>query len=118
MSTFRSAVCIFSLIAAASSLQGCLAVALAPTALTLAAEGVFVHSTGQTITENLKEAILKAKAEGGGEDVKRSKAGAQSQEAALTRRRLAPLPPRKPAPPQPNDLVLVGHSGSIGQFVN
>lgn len=110
-------VCVLSLIVVSSSLQGCVAAALAPTALTLAAEGVSVHSTGQTITENLKDAILKSKAEGGGEYAKRSKAGAQSPEIELASRQLAPLPPRKPTPPN-KSLVLMGQANTIGNFVN
>ena len=39
-------------------LNGCVSTILVPVALNLAAEGVSIQTTGQTLTENLKEAML------------------------------------------------------------
>ena len=89
MVNIKPVVYVLSLVLVSSSLQGCVVAALAPTALTLAAEGVSVHSTGHTITENLKEAILKSKTEAAEED-------GPAQDVEVASRALAPLPPRKP----------------------
>lgn len=96
---------ILGLILMSSSLNGCVALALAPTALSLAAEGFSVHSTGQTITENLKDAILSRKSD----DVKKG-------EVEVASLRHPGFPPRKPTPPQKKQeqLNVTGPIGTIG----
>lgn len=97
-----------ALVALSLSLQGCVVAALAPTALTLAAEGVSVHSTGKTITENLKDAIIETKAEHAATD--------GSEEVASLR--IAPIPPRKPTPPRDEALTIKAEARAIGDFMN
>lgn len=132
----------------ALSLQGCVAAALAPTALSLAAEGVSVKSTGRTISENVKHAIVGEDGadDGQGEQMATLAAAGvvpvddpnydPEAEVAMIDRRIAPLPPRKPTPPGQADaaamahndaapnpatgdaLTLSGRARSIGDFIN
>jgi len=98
---------VLSLILMSSMLNGCVAIALAPTALSLAAEGFSVHTTGQTITENLKSAILGSDEE-----------GTDAETVEMASRNHPGLPPRKPEPPvqKAQALVITGPVGTIGNF--
>ena len=97
---------ILALVLISPLLNGCIAVALVPTALNLAAEGYSVHTTGQTITENIKDAILDAQKDDSKESV---------QVASL---RHPAIPPRKPTPPQKqvDMFVMTDTVGTIGKF--
>ena len=102
---YKSIGYILGLILMSSTLNGCIALALAPTALSLAAEGLSVHATGQTITENLKEAILNSQKDDEPKD--------ELQVASLN---YPGFPPRKPTPPQnkQDELSITGPIGTIG----
>jgi len=101
---YKSIGCVLGLILMSSMLNGCVAVALVPAVLNLAAEGVSVQTTGQTITENIKDAIRNANSDGEVVEV-----------AALQH---PGFPPRKPTPPQkqPELFAISGPVGMIGKF--
>lgn len=106
---------VLAVAAMALSLQGCVAAALAPTALSLAAEGMSVHSTGKTISENLKTVILDTKGDKTGDGP--SMGDDQSEQLASLN--IAPIPPRKPAAPARNDgLMIKAQARAIGDFLN
>jgi len=105
---YRSLGLILALAFMTPMLNGCVAIALAPTALSLAAEGFSVHTTGQTLTENLKDAILDSQSE---EEAK--------AEAVFVASLSYPgLPPRKPTPPLKKQelLEITTPASMIGQF--
>lgn len=95
MKNIKQLVTIAAIGLSAMSLSGCVAGALVPVVLNLAAEGATVAYTDKTITENLKDAINEQKkanaaAEGG------------TEIASLS---VAPVPPRKPTPPRMKSQV-------------
>jgi hypothetical protein len=100
----KSIGCILGIFLMTSMLNGCVAVALVPAVLNLAAEGVSVQTTGHTITENIRDAINRAKEDGKTVEV------ASLQHPGF--------PPRKPTPPQkqPEVFAISSPVGMIGQF--
>ncbi len=83
MKKFQKIGFVVALMLMLSPLAGCVtAVALVPAALNLAAEGVSVQTTGQTITENLRDVINESR-----------------DNKVEVARKVPPLPPRKPTPP-------------------
>lgn len=70
----------------------------------LAAEGVSVSTTGNTISENIKEVI---------EDLKEPK---EDVVVVVKKRTPAPLPPRKPTFKKKEKFELTTPAGKIGEF--
>jgi len=106
MSLKRKIICrTVAVLMMAPMLNGCIALALAPAALNLAAEGISVHATGQTITENLRDVIKNKEEENNKETVE------------IASNNFPGLPPRKPTPPaMKSELVIKGPAVMVGDF--
>ena len=98
----KSISCIIALVLITPLLNGCVSTILVPVALNLAAEGFSIQTTGQTITENLKEALL-------GEEPEQIKSAAFQYPA---------LPPRKPEAPRkkPDLLAMTEPTSPVDSF--